>query len=816
MSEDLQYRISADDAPLSNALKRVQDKFKSLGDGVNNVSSGISGSLSKITGVMAVVTAAVTGATLGIGSAISATQTFTGEANKLARVLGVGATEASTLNVALGDIYTDVDTYAGAAAKLAKEIRNNEDGLKAMGLQTRDANGQLRPLKDLMMESIQVVNGYRQGIDRNIAAQMLWGRSADEMAMLLKLNNGVLEEARKKQEALGLVVGQENVAASKAYKAAMNDVGDVMLAVKKVVGDAFIPILTKLGEWFSSIGPTAVFVFRVAINALATAIHAVLLMFELLWNTLRAIADPLFTVGSALRKLISGDIAGATADMQNIFSSWAGQLSGVWEKIKSDSARTWADIQNLWGQPTPVSPPNSTGKSAGGLVKAGPEKSLMAQWEAELAAQKEALAQQNAANGTFYEFSKQREKEFWESKRAIVAAGTQDAYGVQRKVTQATLEMQKESFEERLAQLKREGDAAEQNYTARRTLAQQELALITQAYGQQSRQAQEAQRRIEQIDRQAAEQRKQLRLVEISEIQQAADVAVELARQQKQFELDAGLVNQAEMLEAERQFELARYEIRKAALIEARNLIDPEKDPVAYAQRNAEIAALERQHQLDMDAIQKKQALERVKNYNDFFNGLQSGFQSVINKFFQGTLTIAGLFKGLFTSILDALAATLAKMAAQWIVETIKQQVMGKIVALSQVASNAAIAGSAAYAATAAIPIVGPALAPAAGAAAYVGALSFGAAIPAAEKGWDIPAGVNPITQLHQKEMVLPEGPADVLRDLAAQRAGGGGGGGQQPGTIRGMPPDEWLMVNRASLVKALQGAGRDFVFTRF
>jgi len=48
--------------------------------------------------------------------------------------------------------------------------------------------------------------------------------------------------------------------------------------------------------------------------------------------------------------------------------------------------------------------------------------------------------------------------------------------------------------------------------------------------------------------------------------------------------------------------------------------------------------------------------------------------------------------------------------------------------------------------------------------------------ILSASGGFDIPAGVNPITQLHQREMVLPAKQADVVRDMAD--GGGKRGGG--------------------------------------
>lgn len=51
---------------------------------------------------------------------------------------------------------------------------------------------------------------------------------------------------------------------------------------------------------------------------------------------------------------------------------------------------------------------------------------------------------------------------------------------------------------------------------------------------------------------------------------------------------------------------------------------------------------------------------------------------------------------------------------------------------------------------------------------------SWGGDLLSAAGGMDIPAGSNPLTQLHEKEMVLPAEHADVIRSLAS---GGGAGG---------------------------------------
>lgn len=83
--------------------------------------------------------------------------------------------------------------------------------------------------------------------------------------------------------------------------------------------------------------------------------------------------------------------------------------------------------------------------------------------------------------------------------------------------------------------------------------------------------------------------------------------------------------------------------------------------------------------------------------------------------------------------------------------------------------ANKAAAG--AYAAVAGIPYVGPFLAPVAAAAAFVGVMAFD--VFSASGGMDVGAGVNPITQLHEKEMVLPAGLSDRVRNMT--EPGGGG-----------------------------------------
>jgi hypothetical protein len=128
---------------------------------------------------------------------------------------------------------------------------------------------------------------------------------------------------------------------------------------------------------------------------------------------------------------------------------------------------------------------------------------------------------------------------------------------------------------------------------------------------------------------------------------------------------------------------------------------------------------------------------------------------------------------------------------------------------LSGVGTDPTNPGAGAAASQAAIPVVGPGLALAAMATVSGAVLALGGSIPSAAKGWDIPAGVNPLAQLHEREMVLPAGPADVIRDLAGQ--GGAARATSVNVEIKATPmPGSFFMVHKDELVRALKSANRD------
>lgn len=172
--------------------------------------------------------------------------------------------------------------------------------------------------------------------------------------------------------------------------------------------------------------------------------------------------------------------------------------------------------------------------------------------------------------------------------------------------------------------------------------------------------------------------------------------------------------------------------------------------------------------------LEKKQRDEFTKQYGGLFSSISSSFSGAISGMMRGTETFADGMRNIFGSVVDAVIQMFVKMGVETVETLIENAVITRSSAVSGITANAALAAVAAAASVAAIPFYGWAMAPEVAASTFA-AMEAYAAIPAAEGGFDVPRGINPVTQLHGGEMVLPASLSDTVRDMAAGRGGGGG-----------------------------------------
>lgn len=306
-----------------------------------------------------------------------------------------------------------------------------------------------------------------------------------------------------------------------------------------------------------------------------------------------------------------------------------------------------------------------------------------------------------------------------------------------------------------------------------------------------------------------------------------------------QRERDLGEITHAEYLARLAEFNQQRLAAEQLFIEQKREVVsqDPEQNPVELERIEQEEAEIRRRYRQQDLELQRQMAVESQsiwQSLGDSISGLwDKGMQALLN----GTLTWKNAMQAIGAEVVswfatqvvgamvkEWLAGKMKKLAALLGFTTAEKGVQAASTAATVAAktaettavvgANAAQAGSGAAASQASIPIVGPVLALAAMAAVFAAVMAMGKK-KSAMGGYDIPKGVNPMTQLHEEEMVLPKHLANTVRGMAAAGAGEGASGAVQPVNVnitshnaRGVR--ELFMDNPDVLAEAIRKAVRN------
>ena len=745
--KDVELGISADETGLTAALGRAEAAVKRSAGEMKASMDRFGQGLASIQKTFLAFTAVLAGGE-AIKGIIKSAGDWQTEALKLSKALGVSTEQASVYQVALHHIGLESDVMIGAASKMSKQIYANGDAFTKLGVQTRDTQGHFRPLADVMSEVNAKLLEIKNPIEQNIAGQQVYGKGWLEIKGLLKLTAEQMAHAEERATALGLKVGPEGAAMARSYKEQLADVELVGKSLTIQMGNRLLPVFTQVGAAFSQAAP--------AIS-------------EVFGGALKFIAKLAIGVGGALEEMgliLGGVMAAAAAALTGDFSGARTILHELGSDLDAVEAKAKA-MQDSLDKPVTASAAVDINSGPAPFEDKDAGQSRMGRWEEQLTIQKASYQQQQGLQGHYQEFSLQQEAEYWRKIHAQTVKGSAEDLAVQTKIAAATIAIGKQKFEAEAAALKAQEAEYKSNADAKLAIAQQLAAKMRSAYGEDSKQYQEAAKHVVEIELEKQQQLRQIQqsALELEEQHQLA--VVDMAQQEAQALVQMGGMTSRQLLDQEQQFEQRRFQIRQAALRRDRDLLDPAKDPVAYKQASARIEALEIQHQGRMRQIVLQTTVAAHKPWTSMMDSITGTWAAGLSKMMRGQMTFSDGIRGALRSIGDAFEG----MVSQAIVAMIRGFIQQKLLHKDGVMLDAKKAASGAFSAVAGIPYVGPFLAPVAAATAFTATMAF------AERGYDVPAGVNPVTQLHQKEMVLPADIAEPLRKNIGSGRGLGGRG---------------------------------------
>lgn len=354
------------------------------------------------------------------------------------------------------------------------------------------------------------------------------------------------------------------------------------------------------------------------------------------------------------------------------------------------------------------------------------------------------------------------------------------------------------------------------------------------------------------LEDQLSKQSTEAKMNQVAEWEKLDKHKLEMEKDAADQALADGRISQLERLDLEIEFENRRYQIAYDALQERIALAeqDPTYSQTAIDKLKAQMGELGQGHERTQAKNEGKRENQRRKDAPNVMEMLQDGGKNVwqeaqqqMGQAFSAMLTRTQNFRTAMNNFFKSMGQTfiqemvtkplmgmMQRMVQESAIykmifgtkETLETAAAAKTAATkatettSVVTANATQAASGAAASQASIPYVGPILAVAAMAAimaAVMGLMGGGGSqttttttrIPSAAGGWDIPAGINPLTQLHENEMVLPAEHAQTIREMAGQS-----GGDNSTIIINSTGGD---FIHKKDLAKLLKQMKRDFKF---
>lgn len=463
----------------------------------------------------------------------------------------------------------------------------------------------------------------------------------------------------------------------------------------------------------------------------------------------RAVWESLQLVGKQIGALAAAAVAAARGDLseaKNIMSAYEQDFVASWERIKNLTTGGKGSTLFAYATDAGTEAPATSGgarlKSNAPAGKAkkpeGEDPARMASMEVGLQAQKTYLIE----SGKLLDSMKEYELAYWSEILSTASLTEKEKVEVSKKMAALRLEIARE-------------------------------------------QAKEAKT----LDQQSVEDYKELELLRL----EGQRIATEnlLANDQ---------ITKAQALQREIEFEEQRLAIMQEYLRRRQDLL-PENDLAGRQKLSGEMTA-EGQRSDNTKArlggkLEKEQGgLDIEGTFNSMGSAAANGFGRLLTSAQNWRQSMAGIFesvkaafiKSVITDTIQAQLAAWGKQLAMKIgfiaqEKAVEQTATTATIAIKGTETTAVTGMNAVQAATeaaksqAGIPVIGPGLALAAMAAIFAAVSAMGGKMKSARNGFDIPAGLNPVTQLHEEEMVLPKEQANVIRDMAA--GGGGGSGGQ-------------------------------------
>jgi hypothetical protein len=190
-----------------------------------------------------------------LGMMLKSAMDFTLEAGRMSMKTGIAIETISGLREAADKTGLSMDELGVALRRYASLITDAKNGnqaasetLKRLGITATDANGKLKPMDQLLLETADRFKKMEDGSEKAALAVDLFGRSGTMMIPMLNKGSEGIKEFMADAKEMGLTITKDGVDKMKSLRLAMKEVDDALMAVKLVIANAIVPVVKTFSD----------------------------------------------------------------------------------------------------------------------------------------------------------------------------------------------------------------------------------------------------------------------------------------------------------------------------------------------------------------------------------------------------------------------------------------------------------------------------------------------------------------------------------------------------------------------------------------
>ena len=198
----------------------------------------------------------------GVAGAVAMVRSVGNAGDNIAKTsakLGIGVEALQEYRFAAERAGVPIATFDMAMQRMGRRVGEAANGLgearmalKVLGIDARDAEGNVRSIESLMPELADKLSKVASENERNALAMKLFDSEGVALVNMLQDGSKGLEEMRERARELGLVMSEEDTKAAEEFTDAQTDLGSALTGVKNVIGGALMPQLTGLSDKLTS------------------------------------------------------------------------------------------------------------------------------------------------------------------------------------------------------------------------------------------------------------------------------------------------------------------------------------------------------------------------------------------------------------------------------------------------------------------------------------------------------------------------------------------------------------------------------------